>query len=779
MPPLNQPDPSTIPVPRDEPINRQEADNEVAVAPVVPTTQEQAPFTPQGAEPTPDVQSRLDSIRQTVERDFPALRPPSTEQFSPETTTQETDRLLRQLGINQVSQPIAPDLSEEYAELAKQQGITNFQGQVAGINDNIRRLEHQRNVLQQAYQDQPHLSSTLRGRIDAVERNYNQRINQQVIEGQYAQDQLEFRNSYINTLLAYKQQSFENAQRAFEFTTGVQLQTRSMVFQELQQNYENARKDYEFEFNRKIKEIELRTGFLLQELEITQRAKESARIDGEMMVKALAGQYLANGVRGVEGISQAHREALTKLGRKYSPDNPGLFVEALAGILAQGGGEAVDVKIQTTASGYNIIKIDKDGNVTTTAVTDPLKLEQAETETALAWARINSQKKYYESQITLLQQELGIPPGSVTTTTDPLGQNTQNLPINAQNLEKDFKVVFDTSLTKYLNDDEIGNIVRTFTTQQQGTTDPDFVRFFSEDYTGQVYQATGALTREFREYLEGNINNQQILNYATQQAIKAKYADEIKDIRNLFSTNVLINPDQALLHRLGITPEIARQREGLLNQLFDVEDMVGNIFAEYLATTNKTPESLINDSDLLTAVEMAGLQLERDIENNTLFSIFEPDVIFKRLHQGEVTRPTTPLIRELEEAGGVQEPTPSPVQVGGDYRSVVEKYFPSDVTDTILELIQLESAGDPNAERDTRGQNVPRGHQQEYSIGLFQINQPVHAQRISRLSGIPVSNQQGQVEWLKNPDNNARIAAELYDEQGLAPWKLSSQKLGR
>lgn len=163
-----------------------------------------------------------------------------------------------------------------------------------------------------------------------------------------------------------------------------------------------------------------------------------------------------------------------------------------------------------------------------------------------------------------------------------------------------------------------------------------------------------------------------------------------------------------------------------------------------------------------------------------LLSDFEgrPDY-FKRLYQnylesGFIETGVAPVTPQVNRRGDGNVP-----QNVESYRGIVQQNFPAGDVDNILRLIQAESGGRASAVRDTRGQtNLPAGHQQEYSIGLFQINQPVHRARIAVASGIPASDQAGQVAWLEVPENNARIAADLFREQGYRPWLLSSRKLG-
>lgn len=80
-----------------------------------------------------------------------------------------------------------------------------------------------------------------------------------------------------------------------------------------------------------------------------------------------------------------------------------------------------------------------------------------------------------------------------------------------------------------------------------------------------------------------------------------------------------------------------------------------------------------------------------------------------------------------------------------------------DDADHAAAIAMRESGGDPSAVNDTRGRAHPPGVVDELSVGLWQINTLAHA--------LPV-------EWLKNPQNNARTAFGLWSKSGWTPWRL-------
>lgn len=54
------------------------------------------------------------------------------------------------------------------------------------------------------------------------------------------------------------------------------------------------------------------------------------------------------------------------------------------------------------------------------------------------------------------------------------------------------------------------------------------------------------------------------------------------------------------------------------------------------------------------------------------------------------------------------------------------------------------------------------------TTGLLQIH-PVHRRWIAQHYGIPMSS---VMQWLKNPANNVAVAAILYHQNGMRPWRL-------
>ena len=56
--------------------------------------------------------------------------------------------------------------------------------------------------------------------------------------------------------------------------------------------------------------------------------------------------------------------------------------------------------------------------------------------------------------------------------------------------------------------------------------------------------------------------------------------------------------------------------------------------------------------------------------------------------------------------------------------------------------------------------------EREYSCGIFQINLRAHYKKV------PGIGYEEKAEWLKEPENNIRIAKQLFDTSGFWPWSV-------
>lgn len=108
--------------------------------------------------------------------------------------------------------------------------------------------------------------------------------------------------------------------------------------------------------------------------------------------------------------------------------------------------------------------------------------------------------------------------------------------------------------------------------------------------------------------------------------------------------------------------------------------------------------------------------------------------------------------QEAQQSQQPQQPSMTFPAAVEQWRSTVAKYFPPDQVDRVLYLINRESGGDPTAHNLNPKTN-------DDSYGLLQINL------------VPGAHQ-GQIspQDAQNPEKNIAFAAQLYKDQGFAPW---------
>jgi len=108
------------------------------------------------------------------------------------------------------------------------------------------------------------------------------------------------------------------------------------------------------------------------------------------------------------------------------------------------------------------------------------------------------------------------------------------------------------------------------------------------------------------------------------------------------------------------------------------------------------------------------------------------------------------------------------------------KHFPQERQEIMVAIGGAESNWNPTAEGDRLDSFSPI-RQESYrefafggylSFGIWQIFLGVHTPRVRKLSGL--SSPGELAAWLMVPDNNARVAAEILQEQGLEAWSTYS-----
>lgn len=114
--------------------------------------------------------------------------------------------------------------------------------------------------------------------------------------------------------------------------------------------------------------------------------------------------------------------------------------------------------------------------------------------------------------------------------------------------------------------------------------------------------------------------------------------------------------------------------------------------------------------------------------------------------QGPDLRSAYEAMQRSVDAPQAELPKTPPSTYGVErWRALVSAYFPTEVVDQVLRVMTCESSGNPSA---FNGANY----------GLMQIN-AVHAAKVN-----------GPLSRLYEPEENLRVAAIIWRDQGWGPW---------
>lgn len=104
-----------------------------------------------------------------------------------------------------------------------------------------------------------------------------------------------------------------------------------------------------------------------------------------------------------------------------------------------------------------------------------------------------------------------------------------------------------------------------------------------------------------------------------------------------------------------------------------------------------------------------------------------------------------------------------------DIERLVLETFGADNYDTAMCIVKHESGANPTRENRGRARG---GYSGECSIGLFQINLASNGCVGKRVHWNKVEGNtlEEKVEWLKVPENNVRVAKQIFDSSKWSPW---------
>jgi hypothetical protein len=142
-------------------------------------------------------------------------------------------------------------------------------------------------------------------------------------------------------------------------------------------------------------------------------------------------------------------------------------------------------------------------------------------------------------------------------------------------------------------------------------------------------------------------------------------------------------------------------------------------------------------------------------------------------HPGQESEVTTvlPTTPPASDKSGQENFTTGGVVVGSreNVINLIKIYWDRTESPTAIAIAMAESKLNVSAELRTAN---------ECSIGIFQINLAkdycngkwVHAGKV------PGDTMEAKVAWLKHPENNIKIARQLYERQGWNPWSVYLNK---
>lgn len=116
-----------------------------------------------------------------------------------------------------------------------------------------------------------------------------------------------------------------------------------------------------------------------------------------------------------------------------------------------------------------------------------------------------------------------------------------------------------------------------------------------------------------------------------------------------------------------------------------------------------------------------------------------------------------PAVEVKKEEPKISTPQPNVGEGVEQWRELVSKYFPANEVNKILQVMQGESGGNPNAEGHNRNGSFDRG--------LMQVNS-IHSAKVD-----------GDLDSLFDPETNIRIASQIWNDSGYGAWTVA-RRLG-
>ncbi len=200
----------------------------------------------------------------------------------------------------------------------------------------------------------------------------------------------------------------------------------------------------------------------------------------------------------------------------------------------------------------------------------------------------------------------------------------------------------------------------------------------------------------------------------------------------------------------------------------------------YISTFHKATLNALSSLALITFVGLSVLIVDGSLTvraKANLVSALPEGVVYASYDAGtsEIRQDTTPSV-ELEPSEPIYEYT---VNEDNEIEVLVHSYFGSDA-DIALAIMRAESGG--RADALYRWGDEANPNRGECSVGLFQINLRSNdcKGKLVHWDKAEGETLEEKIAWLQIPENNIKVAYQIYKAQGFYPWStFTNGKYGK
>lgn len=131
--------------------------------------------------------------------------------------TRESFSLLNSLSdLSDTEAPEAPSFTDRYFELREDQGLNDLEQRLSSLDNEEKTLQAQKRKSIGAETGKPVALNVIQGRVTEQERNFNERLDTIQREKDYLANQIQTRNSLIETVMDLEDTDYQNAKSTYE-----------------------------------------------------------------------------------------------------------------------------------------------------------------------------------------------------------------------------------------------------------------------------------------------------------------------------------------------------------------------------------------------------------------------------------------------------------------------------------------------------------------------------------------------------------------------------------